>query len=110
MVSLTVEPSPNENGFLDGIIVCPYRPNSSPSDPVVLIGRVKLAASSVLAPLMRSGLVSVRAHWDADRFNMRSVAIDIDIFAYDIDATEIATAIATSLGAVEGSFSWHAAA
>lgn len=78
---LAAEPSPNAAGFNDGIIATPSH------DKSLIIGRVKLAASQALAPLMRCGSVRVKVQFDWEKFNLRAWWMEIDVFG--ADATEI---------------------
>lgn len=80
---LSDEPSPNENGFLDGIIATP------PGDSTLIIGRVKLTTSKWLAPLMRSKRVVVEAHFDWKLFNFKAWRMRIDVFCNEADCAEI---------------------
>jgi len=78
---LTAEASPNSAGYNDGIVATPSHSKS------LIIGRVKIDASQALAPLMRSKSVRVKAHFDEDKFNLRSWFMEIDVFG--VDATAI---------------------
>ena len=74
-VVLTAESSPNTAGFHNGITV-------SPSDESgVIIGRIKETAARLLAPLMRDRKVALRANFNVRKFNLKAIAIDIDVFA-----------------------------